>query len=99
MPVSTPASAISLPRRARAGPAQVTTWAAFTKRKSLTWETTNGRLQLVSRHHIANARDAERSLRLATARVVTRVAIDRLVLPECCPVKVRRKIRTPFDVA
>src|SRR2546423_4040981 len=48
------------------------------------------------RHNIPNPRQSERCLRFPSTRVVARVAVDGLVLPELCPVEVGGKIRTAF---
>src|SRR5688572_25000860 len=85
--VSTPMSRISAPRRARAGPAQVTTCAAPTNSRST---------DLC--HHVANPRETQRRLRLATTRVVAGVAVHRFVGLEFRPVKVGGKIGAPLHV-
>src|SRR5688572_14828461 len=88
-PWSTPASLISAPRRARGGPAQVTTWVALTKRS----------VTPLSRHHVAHARQPHRCFRFTAAGVEAGVARDRLVLLELGPVEIRRKIRATLHVA
>src|SRR4051812_46867984 len=51
------------------------------------------RYQSASRHHVPNARhDANRSLRLATACVVARVACNRLITGVILPRTIGRKI-------
>src|SRR5687768_3686718 len=89
----TPASAISLPLRARAGPAHVTTCAALTNNRSVTG-VSGGR-----RHYVLNARKAEWRLSLAPARVVARVAVYRLVFPERGPVKISGEIGAALHVS
>src|SRR5687767_1646331 len=89
----TPASAISLPLRARAGPAHVTTCAAFTNNRSVTG-VSGGR-----RHYVLDAREAQWRLGLAPARIVAGVAVYRLVFSERGPVEIRGKIGAALHVS
>src|SRR3982750_1245989 len=84
---STSSWAICAPRRAVAGPAHVTTWAALTNRTSapLPAETASG-------EDIRHPGKPERRLRFAATRVVTRVAVDRLIPPKVPPVEIGREI-------
>ena len=50
------------------------------------------------RHHIANAIDGDRRLRFTATRVEAFIAVDGLVFPELCPVKICRKIGAALHV-
>src|SRR5689334_14287819 len=86
---------ISGPRRARGGPAHVTTCDAFTK---MSWDMT---VLVRSRraHHVANAREPERRLRLTPAGIIARIAIDRLIRAKIRPVKIGGKVGAAFHAA
>src|SRR3954470_18474588 len=79
---------ISGPRRARPGPAQVTTSDALTKMSRGIRSLPRSRRA----HHVTNPGEAERCLRLTSAGIVAGVAVDRLVGAKILPVKIRREI-------
>src|SRR3954471_5868309 len=100
--VRTCASPSSVPRRARAGPAHVTTCDALAKMSGsfkIPYLVSRVPRRCTSGHHVANTRKSKRRLRFAPAGVVACVAVDRFVLREVAPVEISRKVRATFDAA